>query len=161
MHCRCGWRPMCRLTEGAARKPAASRGRRSVHGLDSASSVHTVRRRLSNRIAAKPCSALRISREPAPFKSDSFAGRPGACTPGNRDTFYGTREEGHALEECGKSPEAARLDSAPSACVSAWECMGDKRSTVPISGCSNIPFLKGRDNNFCCEQSRSTSFCCR
>ena len=45
----------------------------------------------------------------------------------------------HALEECGKSPEAARLDSAPSACVSAWECMGDKRSTVPISGCSNIP----------------------
>ena len=62
-----------------------------------------------------------------------------ACTPGNRDTFYGTREEGHALEECGKSPEAARLDSAPSACVSAWECMGDKRSTVPISGSSNIP----------------------
>jgi hypothetical protein len=64
---------------------------------------------------------------------------PRACTPGNRDTFYGTREEGHALEEYGKSPEAARLDSAPSACVSTWECMGDKRSTVPISGCSNIP----------------------
>src|ERR1017187_5646751 len=64
---------------------------------------------------------------------------PRACPPGSRGPFYGTREEGHALEECGKSPEAARLDSAPSACVSTWECMGDKRSTVPISGCSNIP----------------------
>jgi hypothetical protein len=51
---------------------------------------------------------------------------------GNHDTFYGTREEHHAPEECGKSPEAASLDSAPSACVSAWEYMADKRSTVPV-----------------------------
>src|SRR5713101_1439573 len=65
--------------------------------------------------------------------------------------FYGTRGKGYAPGECEKTPEAASLDSAPSACVSVWEGLRDKRSTVPISGWSNIPFSKARDTKFCCE----------
>ena len=65
--------------------------------------------------------------------------------------FYGTRRKGYAPGECEKTPEAASLDSAPSACVSVWEGLRDKRSTVPISGWSNIPFSKARDTKFCCE----------
>jgi hypothetical protein len=46
------------------------------------------------------------------------AGRP-ELVPVKRNKFYRTRGEGHghAPEECGPRPEAAGLDSAPSACA--------------------------------------------
>ncbi len=97
--------------------------------------------------AAKPSTAS-ISQRRRPQRAETAVS---SLSAGLVSKLYGTRGKGYAPEECEKTPEAASPDSAPSACVSVWEGLGDKRSTVPISSWSNIPFSNARDTNFCCE----------